>query len=103
MKRLVRKSVGPEERRAERQHLQRREDHAERDNEHGNQRHLRPAHLEQCLKHFKHGLAAVVQRLFAKHANVGLPNTTIDSLGAGQITSVQVATRRMQFALHVRF
>jgi hypothetical protein len=37
------------------------------------------------------------------HANLGLPNSTIDSLGAGQITSVQVPMRQMQFALHFRF
>jgi hypothetical protein len=35
--------------------------------------------------------------------NLGLPNSTIDSLGAGQITYVQVPMRQMQFALHLRF
>ena len=37
------------------------------------------------------------------HVNLGLPNSTIDSLGAAQITNVQVAMRQMQFALHFRF
>lgn len=37
------------------------------------------------------------------HVNLGLPNSTIDSLGAGQITYVQVPMRQMQFALHLRF
>ncbi len=34
------------------------------------------------------------------HVNLGLPNSTIDNFGAGQITNVQVAMRQMQFALH---
>ncbi len=37
------------------------------------------------------------------HVNLGIPNATVDSLGAGQITNVQVAMRQMQFALHFRF
>ena len=37
------------------------------------------------------------------HVNLGLPNATIDDLGAGQITNTQVAMRQMQFALHFRF
>jgi hypothetical protein len=37
------------------------------------------------------------------HVNLGLPNSTIDSLGAGQITYVQAPMRQMQFALHLRF
>jgi hypothetical protein len=37
------------------------------------------------------------------HVNLGIPNATIDSLGAGQITNVQVPMRQMQFALHFRF
>jgi hypothetical protein len=37
------------------------------------------------------------------HVNLGLPNSTIDTEGAGQITSVQVAMRQMQFGLHLRF
>ena len=35
--------------------------------------------------------------------NYGLPNNTIDVSGAGQITSVQVPMRQMQFGLHFRF
>jgi hypothetical protein len=37
------------------------------------------------------------------HVNLGLPNSTVDVSGAGQITSVQVAMRQMQFGLHLRF
>jgi hypothetical protein len=37
------------------------------------------------------------------HVNLGTPNSTIDSFGAGQITNVQVAMRQMQFALHFQF
>jgi hypothetical protein len=37
------------------------------------------------------------------HVNLGLPNSTIDNSGAGQITGVQVAMRQMQFGLHLRF
>jgi hypothetical protein len=37
------------------------------------------------------------------HVNLGLPNSTIDTFNAGQITNVQVATRQMQFALHFKF
>ena len=37
------------------------------------------------------------------HVNLGIPNSTIDSLGAGQITNVQAAMRQMQFALHFKF
>lgn len=37
------------------------------------------------------------------HVNLGNPNSTIDSDGAGQITNVQVSMRQMQFALHFRF
>lgn len=37
------------------------------------------------------------------HVNLGIPNSTIDDLGAGQITNIQVAMRQMQFALHFRF
>ena len=37
------------------------------------------------------------------HVNLGLPNASVDSLGAGQITYAQVAMRQMQFALHFRF
>lgn len=37
------------------------------------------------------------------HVNLGLPNSTVDTDGAGQITGVQVAMRQMQFALHFKF
>jgi hypothetical protein len=37
------------------------------------------------------------------HVNLGTPNSTIDSFGAGQITNVQVSMRQMQFALHFQF
>lgn len=37
------------------------------------------------------------------HVNLGLPNSTIDVSGAGQITSVQVPMRQMQFGLHLHF
>jgi hypothetical protein len=37
------------------------------------------------------------------HVNLGLPNATVDSFGAGQITYAQVPMRQMQFALHLRF
>ncbi len=37
------------------------------------------------------------------HVNLGLPNSTIDTSGAGQITNVQIAMRQMQFGLHLRF
>ena len=37
------------------------------------------------------------------HVNLGLPDSTIDGLGAGQITYVQAPMRQMQFALHLRF
>ena len=37
------------------------------------------------------------------HVNLGLPNATIDSDGAGQITYVQTSMRQMQFALHFSF
>jgi TonB dependent receptor len=37
------------------------------------------------------------------HVNLGLPDSTIDDLGAGQITYVQAPMRQMQFALHLRF
>jgi len=37
------------------------------------------------------------------HVNLGLPNSTIDQSNAGQITSVQVAMRQMQFGLHFQF
>jgi hypothetical protein len=37
------------------------------------------------------------------HVNLGLPNATVDSFGAGQITYAQVPMRQMQFALHFRF
>ncbi|HEX4769831.1 MAG TPA: TonB-dependent receptor [Bryobacteraceae bacterium] len=37
------------------------------------------------------------------HVNLGLPNSTIDTSGAGQITYVQAAMRQMQFGLHLRF
>ena len=37
------------------------------------------------------------------HVNLGLPDSTIDNLAAGQITGVQVPMRQMQFALHFRF
>lgn len=37
------------------------------------------------------------------HVNLGLPSSTIDNSGAGQITSVQTAMRQMQFGLHLRF
>jgi len=35
--------------------------------------------------------------------NLGLPNSTIDDFGAGQITYAQVPMRQMQFALHFSF
>ncbi len=37
------------------------------------------------------------------HVNLGLPNSTVDTSGAGQITYAQVAMRQMQFGLHLRF
>jgi hypothetical protein len=37
------------------------------------------------------------------HTNLGLPGNTIDAGGAGQITSIQVPMRQMQFGLHFRF
>jgi hypothetical protein len=37
------------------------------------------------------------------HVNLGLPDSTIDAEGAGQITHVQVAMRQMQFGLHFQF
>ena len=37
------------------------------------------------------------------HVNLGMPNATIDTFGAGQITSIQVAMRQMQFGMHFRF
>lgn len=37
------------------------------------------------------------------HVNLGLPASTIDGSGPGQITNVQVAMRQMQFALHFQF
>jgi hypothetical protein len=37
------------------------------------------------------------------HVNLGLPNATVDVSGAGQITSVQVPMRQMQFGLHLHF
>jgi hypothetical protein len=37
------------------------------------------------------------------HVNLGLPNATVDSLGAGEITYVQVSMRQMQFALRFQF
>ena len=37
------------------------------------------------------------------HVNLGLPSSTIDQSGAGQITYVQVAMRQMQFGLHFQF
>jgi hypothetical protein len=37
------------------------------------------------------------------HVNLGLPNSTIDTQGAGQITYVQTAMRQMQFGLHLSF
>jgi len=37
------------------------------------------------------------------HVNLGLPNSTIDDFGAGQITYAQVSMRQMQFALHFSF
>jgi hypothetical protein len=37
------------------------------------------------------------------HVNLGLPDSMIDAEGAGQITSVQVPMRQMQFGLHFQF
>ncbi|MGI8959042.1 MAG: TonB-dependent receptor domain-containing protein [Bryobacteraceae bacterium] len=37
------------------------------------------------------------------HVNFGLPNSTIDEGGAGQITYTQVPMRQMQFGLHLQF
>jgi hypothetical protein len=37
------------------------------------------------------------------HVNLGLPASTIDGSGPGQITNVQTAMRQMQFALHFQF
>lgn len=37
------------------------------------------------------------------HVNLGLPNSTIDQQGAGQITSLQINMRQMQFGLHFQF
>ena len=35
--------------------------------------------------------------------NLGLPNSTVDVSGAGQITSTATDMRQMQFGLHLRF
>jgi hypothetical protein len=37
------------------------------------------------------------------HVNLGMPNSTIDQQGAGQITYLQVPMRQMQFGLHFQF
>lgn len=37
------------------------------------------------------------------HVNLGLPNAVVDVAGAGQITSVQVPMRQMQFGVHMSF
>jgi hypothetical protein len=37
------------------------------------------------------------------HTNLGLPNSTVDVTGAGQITSAATDMRQMQFGLHFRF
>lgn len=37
------------------------------------------------------------------HVNLGLPNSSIDTFGAGQITYIQMAMRQMQFGLHLQF
>ncbi len=37
------------------------------------------------------------------HVNLGLPNGTIDTFGAGEITYAQTAMRQMQFGLHFQF
>jgi outer membrane receptor protein involved in Fe transport len=37
------------------------------------------------------------------HVNLGLPNSTIDISGAGQIESIQTPMRQMQFGLHLTF
>ncbi|MBV9157401.1 MAG: TonB-dependent receptor, partial [Acidobacteriaceae bacterium] len=37
------------------------------------------------------------------HVNLANPNSTIDVSGAGQITSIQVPMRQMQFGLHFQF
>lgn len=37
------------------------------------------------------------------HTNLGLPSSTIDVSGAGQITYIQTAMRQMQFGLHFQF
>jgi hypothetical protein len=37
------------------------------------------------------------------HVNLGLPNSTVDVSGAGQITSTASPMRQMQFGLHFRF
>jgi hypothetical protein len=37
------------------------------------------------------------------HVNLGVPNSTIDVSGAGQITSVENPMRQMQLGLHIRF
>ncbi|MGA8028944.1 MAG: TonB-dependent receptor [Bryobacteraceae bacterium] len=37
------------------------------------------------------------------HVNLANPNSTIDESGAGQITSIQVPMRQMQFGLHFQF
>jgi hypothetical protein len=37
------------------------------------------------------------------HVNLGLPNSTVDVSGAGQITSTASPMRQMQLGLHFRF
>jgi hypothetical protein len=37
------------------------------------------------------------------HVNLANPNSVIDESGAGQITSIQVPMRQMQFGLHFQF
>jgi hypothetical protein len=37
------------------------------------------------------------------HPNLGMPANYIDQQGAGQITSLQIAMRQMQFGLHFQF
>ncbi|MGI9070606.1 MAG: hypothetical protein ACR2JB_04580 [Bryobacteraceae bacterium] len=37
------------------------------------------------------------------HVNLGLPNSTVDVGGAGQITYAQVPMGQMQFGMHLQF
>jgi hypothetical protein len=53
-------------------------------------------------EHWSPDLRADAFNVF-NHVNLGLPNSTIDQGNAGQITSVQIPMRQMQFGLHLQF